>query len=77
MANITIVELQAVAGGLQLAKRTLDDVLARVGKDPGPIQDPAAQAALASITASTQAITTDTQQIQAAGNPTGGGGSVP
>ena len=72
MANITLVELQAAAGGLQLVKRTLDDVLARVGKDPGPMQDPAAQAAVAAILASTQAITVEAQQIQAAGVGTPG-----
>jgi hypothetical protein len=70
MANIVVVELQAIAGGLQLAKRTLDDVLARVAGDPGPIQDPAAQAALNTIIATSQLITTEAQQIQRLG---GGG----
>lgn len=70
--NIVIVELQAIAGGLQLAKRTLDDVFARVTKDPGPIQDPAAQAALTSIIATSQLITTEGQQVQVAGAGTPG-----
>lgn len=73
MADISIVELQAVAGGLLLAKRTLDDVLARVTVNPGPVNDPAAQAALATIIATSQAITQESQQIQAVGNPTGAG----
>jgi hypothetical protein len=67
MANIVIVELQAVAGGLQLVKRTLDDVLARVAGDPGPISDPAAAAALNAIIATSQLVNQEAQQIQALG----------
>jgi hypothetical protein len=65
MANPIIFELQAVAGGLHLAKRGLDDVLAKVTSNPGPIQDPAAVAALTDIVATSQAITAEAQQIQA------------
>lgn len=74
MTDITIIELQAVAGGLRLAKRTLDDVLVRVQKDPGPINDPAAQTALRAILDTTQALTAEAKQIQAAG---GGGPGTP
>jgi hypothetical protein len=63
--NIVIVELQAIAGGIALAKRTLDDVQARVTANPGPQQDPAAQAALATIIGTSQLITQEAQQIQA------------
>ncbi len=74
MANIVNVELQAVSGAITLAKRTLDDVLARVTRDPGPTQDPAVQQTLATIIATAQAATGVAQQIQALGNPAGGGG---
>jgi len=67
MADIAVVELQAVAGGLALAKRTLDDVLARVGRDPGPANDPAAIQALNNIVATSGLITQEAQQIQAIG----------
>lgn len=69
MADIVIVELQAIAGGLALAKRTLDDVLARVAGNPGPIQDPAGQGAQAlnAILATSNLITAEAQQIQALG----------
>lgn len=67
MADISIIELQAVAGGLRLAKRTLDDVLARVTTNPGPINDPAAQAALQDILSTSAAINTEAKQIQALG----------
>ena len=68
MANNPVsFELRAIAGGLQLAKRTLDDVLARVQRDPGPMQDPAVQASLTDILTTSQAITAETQQIQALG----------
>jgi hypothetical protein len=76
MSNIVVVELQAIAGGLQLAKRTLDDVLARVTRDPGPANDPAALLALTNIIATSQAATAVAQQIQVLANPTGGGGVV-
>lgn len=69
MADITIIELQAVAGGLRLAKRTLDDVAARVGRDPGPINEPAAQTALQAILDTSRAIMDEAAQIQAAGAP--------
>jgi hypothetical protein len=72
MTDIVIVELQAIAGGLALAKRTLDDVLARVTVNPGPQQDPAAKAALASIVGTSQLITQEAQQIQAIGVGTPG-----
>jgi hypothetical protein len=73
MPDIIIVELQASAGGLALVKRTMDDVLARVAGNPGPIQDPAAQAALNAIIATSGLITQEAQQIQAIG---AGGGVV-
>jgi hypothetical protein len=72
-ANIVDVELQAISGGLQLAKRTLDDVLARVTVNPGPTQDPVALTALTSIIATSQLIMQEAQQIQTIMNPTGGG----
>ena len=65
--SIVVVELQSVAGALQLVKRTLDDVLARVAGDPGPISDPAAVTALASIVATSQLVNQEAQQIQALG----------
>ncbi len=76
MADITVVELQAIAGGLALAKRTLDDVLARVTVNPGPVQDPAGPGAQAlnAIIATSKLITAEAQQIQALANPTGAGG---
>ncbi len=67
MADISIIELQAVAGGLRLAKRTLDDVLARVTTNPGPINDPAAQTALKAIVDTGNAIVAEAQRIQALG----------
>ena len=70
--NIVVAELQAVAGGLLLAKKTLDDVLARVTIDPGPVQDPAAQNALASILASTGSMQAEATQIQTMGAGTPG-----
>jgi len=76
MASIIDVELTAVSGGLQLAKRTLDDVLARVTVNPGPPYDPAAIASIAAIIATAQSIVTESQQIQTilqSSNPTGGG----
>jgi hypothetical protein len=69
MANPVIFEIRAVAGGLHLAKRALDDVLAKVTNNPGPVQDPAFQAALADILATSPAVTADAQQIQGLGNP--------
>ncbi len=72
MANIVDVELQAISGGLALAKRTLDDVFARVTINPGPPQDPVAIAAIAAIIATSNAILTEAQQIQTIINPTGG-----
>ena len=76
MADITVVELQAIAGGLTLAKRTLDDVLARVTVSPGPVQDPAGPGAqaLATIIATSQLINQEALQIKALANPTGAGG---
>ncbi len=71
MANPVIFEIRAVAGGLHLAKRTLDDVLAKVTSSPGPVQDPAFQAALADIMATLPALTTDANQIQALGGTPG------
>lgn len=65
MSDIVNVELQAIAGGLALAKRTLDDVLARVTVNPGPQNDPAKQQSLQNIVATAQLITTEAQQIQA------------
>jgi len=62
--NIVITELQAVAGALVLAKKTMDDALARVTINPGPQQDPAAQAALASIAATSLLINQEAVQIQ-------------
>jgi len=72
MADIVSVELQAILGGLVLAKRTLDDVLARVTADPGPHQDPATLATLTKIVSTSQLITAEAQQIQTILNPTGG-----
>ncbi len=65
MSDIVIVELQAIAGALLIAKRTLDDVLARVTINPGPAQDPAAHAALTGILGTSQLIAADVEQIQA------------
>jgi hypothetical protein len=81
--DIIVVELQAIAGGLQLAKRTLDDVLARVTVNPGPINTPGdqatAMAALASIIGTAGLIVPEAQQIQTlmSSPPAGGGGSAP
>ena len=74
MTDISIIELQAVAGGLQLVKRTLDDVLARVAGNPGPINDPAGQGPqlLNTIIATSGNITQEAQQIQAAAAGTPG-----
>ncbi|HEY1957738.1 MAG TPA: hypothetical protein VGH28_19090 [Polyangiaceae bacterium] len=77
MADISIIELQAVAGGLRLAKRTLDDVLARVGRDPGPINDPAAQTALQAILDTSAALNAEAKQIQALGAPGTAPGTTP
>jgi len=75
MANIITTELQMIAGGLQLAKRTLDDVLARVQVGPGPQQDPAALAALTTIIGTSGLITPEATQIQTIlTTPAGGGG---
>ena len=65
MSDIVTVELQAIAGGLALAKRTLDDVLARVTVNPGPQNDPAKAQALQTIIATSQLITAEAQQVQA------------
>jgi hypothetical protein len=74
--NIIVVELQAIAGGIALAKRTLDDVLARVQSSPGPVQDPAGQTtamnALAAIIGSSALITPEATQIQGMLTPAGG-----
>jgi len=67
MTDIAIVELQAIAGTLPIAKSTLDDVLARVTIGPGPIGDPAAQPALKTIIGTSQLITAEAQQILALG----------
>ena len=73
--NIIVVELQAIAGGLALAKRTLDDVLARVQTSPGPIQDPAGQTAamnaIAAIIGTSSLITPEGTQIQGMLTPAG------
>jgi hypothetical protein len=80
--DIIVAELQAIAGGLQLAKRTLDDVQARVTVNPGPQQDPAAQAtamaALASIIGTAGLIGPEAQNIQNLmnSNPAGGPAST-
>ena len=75
MADAVTLELQAVSGALLLAKRTLDDVANRVGRDPGPPSDPAKLQALTNIIASSQAITQQAQNVQTiiAGTP----GSAP
>ena len=76
--NIVLVELQAIAGTLQLVNNALNNVFASVTKDPGPIQNPQGQSASGSIVATSQAINTVAQQIQqiANGNPAGGGGGA-
>ncbi len=77
MANPVIFEIRAVAGGLQLAKKGLDDVLAKVTISPGPTQDPAFQAALTDIMAALPALTADANQIQAMGStPVGTSSSI-
>lgn len=64
MADVVTVELQAVSGALHLAKRAMDDVVARVTKDPGPLQDPAKLALLTDIITNSQAITLQAQNVQ-------------
>jgi len=74
MADAITVELQAVSGALHLAKRAMDDVVARVTRDPGPQQDPAKLALLADIITTSQAIGQEAQQVQTA---IGGSGPGP
>lgn len=65
MTDLVIVELQAIAGTLLIAKRTLDDVLARITINPGPAQDPAAHSALMSIIGTAKLVAAEAEQIQA------------
>ncbi len=64
-------ELQGIASDIGLLRSALDAVVVQVQSNPGPIQDPAAQAALATISTAAAAIANDLTQIQAAGGPGG------
>ena len=61
--NIDLTELTAIAGGLTLAKKALDDVFARVTVAPGPIQNPQGIALANSIVSTSQLINAEAQQV--------------